>query len=147
MLAAFSEQSPLRMMDDGDTPFVFSSWLHSNKRSEGGRSRTYFNYWHGLIERLLARHDTNVMVTTDPDSPGYISGWICYSMVGDIVVVHYVYIKHGFRKLGWARMLADAVGLNASSRVIYTTTNKKARKLAGKFAQAEYVELERWLND
>lgn len=101
-------------------PFVFSSWLKSH-RNEGDNKHmandVYFARMQHRINSLLHRSAT--IVAHNPDDAGQIYGWMCFE--GPPPVIHYVYVKYPFRRLGVARRLfAIANPIGAPIRVTHT---------------------------
>lgn len=94
-----------------DAAFIFSTWL----RSYAGSSyfarkiprKTFFAYHHQIIERIIARNAT-VLVATPEDDPSTILGYL----VHEGPVLHYIYTKGPFRRLGIASRLIKESGLD-----------------------------------
>lgn len=86
----------------GDVPFVLNSWLQSFARAPFARLVPVDAYWRGhheLVLSVLGRSETRVACSpTDTDA---IMGW----SVTAPGVVHYVYVKFPYRRLGIARRL------------------------------------------
>lgn len=98
----------IRNGNEGDLPFVFSSWLESYKDSKlarAVRTTTYLQRHHELVERLLERPDVRLRVAHPVGDPVVILGWA----VVEGSTLHYVLVKHQFRGHGLARSLVGAV--------------------------------------
>lgn len=115
----------LRPGNKADESFYYSSWLKSFRDASlvSGISNTvYYSRFHDLIENLLNDPLTAVVVACSPDDPEQIFGY-CVATIADTGnVLHWVYIKHPFRKFGIARDMVGKV-----SPVVHTT---KARPSA-----------------
>ena len=118
-----------------DRAFVLSSWLRSYRYgSSFGRSfrnAEFFPGHHDVAERVLARSST--VVAHLPDSPGVILGFL----VHEPAVLHYVYVKEQFRRLGIAWTLLAAAHLPAAFR--YTHATDDWQRLRSRFPSASYL--------
>jgi hypothetical protein len=139
----------LRHLAPGDEALIFNSWLKSYK-SQQDRDDTglpgwmYWRYYHEKIESLLKSAETRVLC--DMDLPSFIFGWICFERAPAFSVVHYIYVKSGFRRIGLARMMITQADLDCSS-VVYTFQSKTAKDLAAaKCEAAEFVPIDKWLD-
>lgn len=126
-------QAPVTIRDGGerDQAFVYSSWLQSYRSSAFARpipTHTYFDRHHAVLERILARPTTRIVVATPEDAPAVILGWAVTEgllrgsardgAAGPVLItpttstptLHYVYVKEQFRKLGIARQLVTRLG-------------------------------------
>lgn len=124
-------QVRLRKARAGDVGFITSSWLKSLRDSTtywGVENRDYYTHHHNVLARLLAR--CAVFVAVLDDDPDHIVGFICYEVYQGAIVIHYVYIKFGFRKLGIADMVVRRI-LEEEERVgkcdvLYTAKTEKS---------------------
>jgi len=91
----------------------------------------------------LVRAETCVLC--DADEPDVIFGWICYEHAPTFTVVHYIYVKNAFRKIGLARRMVGGVGLDVG-RVVYTYSCRTARELSAKCEVAEFIPIDKWLS-
>lgn len=74
--------------------------------------RVYYHCVYGRINALLER--ARFLVLAQEDDPEHVYGWICY----EPGVAHYVYIKTPFRRMGFARELVEAAGLDPATMCI-----------------------------
>lgn len=82
-----------------DGRFLADSWLRSYQGSYHVKRvppDLYFDRHRRVMARLIARSET--LVAVDASDPLTIWGWIC-GEPGEHAVVHYVYVKDGFRKV------------------------------------------------
>ena len=124
----------LRAADEGDVEFIFSSWLKSYRGSllfSKVQSSIYFPEMHKLIEKLLTNFP--VIVACSSEDPSQIFGWICAGEVQGIFCLHYIYVKHTYRKLGVAKLLFNSFKHDVGSMGLYTHTTKLAEQLAPKY--------------
>jgi len=102
----------VRPATSDDIAFIFSTWLHNFKSGSLFAKRipyaVFFQNHHRVLERILARPEVQSLVACPSDSPDTIVGYLIHE--GN--VVHYVYVKGAFRKLGVARALAVAAKLD-----------------------------------
>jgi GNAT superfamily N-acetyltransferase len=90
-----------------DAPLVFSTWLRSYQGAPAVRripTQFYFEGQAGVIKRLIDR--SAVSVACSPEDPDQIFGWICMEEPDNSdPVLHYVHVKHVFRRMGVAKAL------------------------------------------
>lgn len=97
----------IRPMTVGDEGFIFNSWLRSFRKSVDMESKAYYLFQHRKIEKLL--RDSRVLMAVSEDDPDQIFGWVCFAPFEDEYIVHYLYVKATFRKLGIGRRLFEAL--------------------------------------
>lgn len=97
----------IRQANEEDHPFILNSWLisyyagsHLDKVVE---SQLYFTNQTEIIERILENHKPNIHVACLPEFPKQILGWLCSD--GYLNAIHYVYVKHPYRRFGIANLL------------------------------------------
>jgi hypothetical protein len=121
-------QMAIRLADESDQGLIFSSWLKSYRKSAstlGLTNEIYFDGQREIIRRLLSKAQVRLLVSRD--DPSHIYGWACMDLTGNLPVLHYVYIKHTYRKLGLTRLLLSDL---MESPVIYSHPGAFAEKLA-----------------
>lgn len=103
----------LRAGVETDHAFIFSTLLRCFKHSSGFAKRiperTFFTHHHQAIEKLLARATTRVLVVCDPTEANVIWGYA----IGEPGIIHFVYVKKVFRRMGIAGALLADVDVNA----------------------------------
>lgn len=111
----------IRPAVEADLPFVRNSWLRNyHEHGEGARhvpNDVYFangGQW-GVVERCL-RGGTTVVATPQDDEQS-ILGWACAGHG----VLHYVYTKAPFRRLGVARAVLAKFNFNPSPNCTHWT--------------------------
>lgn len=86
-----------------DVPFIFATWLkglyHGNAYYSEIEKEAYFSNYHKVLEHVLARADTFVVCLAD--APDVILGY----SVTEGPVLHWVFVKKSWRRLGIARWL------------------------------------------
>jgi GNAT superfamily N-acetyltransferase len=121
----------LRLITKDDHPSIFSDWLRSGRKARafvGITSQVYFFWQHLVVERLLDPDAQCVwLVACAADDPTKIYGWLCGSradsLAGDQAILHYVYVKKLYRRLGIARRLVEALRGSAEVLVITCLTD------------------------
>jgi GNAT superfamily N-acetyltransferase len=111
-----------------DAPFIFSSWLKSYRQSEAVKGLSddiYFDGQRSVINRILLR--SACLVAVDPDDASHLYGFICFEEHYPNPVLHYVYVKQAYRKLGVASLL---MGEMFNLPIIYSHEGTFKSKLA-----------------
>jgi len=130
-----SEKLPilLRPANAADVGFLFNAWLKSFRNSEFASSipnEIYYSEHHKVIENLLQNYQ--VVIACNQEDTSQIYGFICAGLTDTIFTVHYLYVKHTFRKLGIATELLNSFGRNSEYVGIYTHKTKASTSLAKK---------------
>jgi GNAT superfamily N-acetyltransferase len=101
----------LRKATRADIQFITSGWLKSFRNApfvRGVPNGVYYYYHHKILEELLPR--AQVMVACSEADHNQLLGFICAEkMDGDVLIVHYVYVKQLLRKQGIARFMLDTL--------------------------------------
>lgn len=112
----------VRPADQSDVSFIFNSWLRSFKKSNQVKevnAHIYYENQHKVIETLLKR--CTVMVGVNPEDATQIYGYSVCEVIDGVNVIHYVYVKELFRRLGIGRELVKACGIDLkASAACYT---------------------------
>lgn len=98
-----------------DEPFVYSSWLKSFRASKtnfGQTGRIYHANQSAKISSILERDTTRAIVACDPEDPEHIFAHIVFEVFHSAIVIHYIYVKESYRRLGLAHALLEFVILN-----------------------------------
>jgi len=86
-----------------DLSFIYSTWLNSfyyDSWTKSIRKSVYFNNYKKVLDRLLNETVISIACLIEDDS--VILGY----MVSEPEIIHYVYVKEAFRKMGIAKSLA-----------------------------------------
>jgi GNAT superfamily N-acetyltransferase len=99
----------LRSPNPSDLPFIINSWTESYKDSKYNPiyGPAYFYYFRLLLNRLIPK--SLITVICNPDDPDQIYGWGCYTITDNQLIVHWIYIKYTFRKLGLGTFLLNTL--------------------------------------
>lgn len=90
-----------------DINFIFNSWLKSYRNSDFAKkipNDVYFSEHKEKITAILT--NSTVLVACNPDTPSQIFGYLVMSQE-PVTVLHYVYVKYPYRKLGIARRMVE----------------------------------------
>lgn len=94
-----------RQANGDDLNFIYSTWLDSfHDDSCFGRmsfNRMFYNFYRHVIDLILSKPDTKVLVATVKEEPLVILSFLVF----EPKVIHYVYTKMPFRRLGLASSL------------------------------------------
>lgn len=129
------EEITLRDGTSDDLPFIYATWLRSQRKQGDNsqiRNRTYFEQKAIEIRRLIS--SAQVIVASSPEDQAQIFGYLVGSSLKSLQVIHYVYVKTAFRKLGIATNMAthfsgpsfmkEEVGITSMGPVIATIKDR-----------------------
>lgn len=133
----------LRPAEPGDRGYVLQTWLESYRQSPWAHQLPEFAYWSrfghvGLVEDVAFR--SPVVVACLPETPSFIYGWCCHSAVPPEPVLHYMFVRHEFRRQGFGRLLWEAA--QRPLRISHVTPDG-SRMLSGLGVNPEFVNLYR----
>lgn len=108
-----SQQPPvsIRVAELADIPFIFNSWLKSYRDAPAVKNvpnTIYFSEHHKVIEHILNAKGLMILVACNPDDRDQICGYIVGELSENDSIVHWLYCKHPFRKMGIGRALEAA---------------------------------------
>ena len=95
----------IRLYIPQDIYFIFNSWLKSYRHSLFANKisdKDYYKYQHFLIEEILARPTTQVIVACDKLDENVLFGYLVTekSPIEEREVLHYAFVKQSFQHLG-----------------------------------------------
>lgn len=116
----------LRGPQKSDINFILSSWLKSFYSSKYNLINDQFffapDYWKYM--KLLIQHIINkslITVLVNPEDTDQIYGWACYQIIDSKLIIHWVYVKYTFRKLGFGKHIYNALlNLISDKEIIIT---------------------------
>ena len=127
-------QVRLRPATPEDVNFIFSSWLKSFRNSLSASkiaNPVYFSEHHKLIEQLL--RSSKVIIACNNDDSNQLYGYVVAGEVEGIFALHFLYVKHTFRRLGIGRILLNAFPREPGAAGIYTHYTRNMEDIAPKF--------------
>ena len=91
-----------------DEGFIYNSWLKSLHESSPWakyiRSQIFYNNHKKVLAKILS--ESGVLIACNPEMPDQIFGYGVYQpSSGGVAVIHYLYVKHPYRKLGIGKEL------------------------------------------
>ncbi len=114
--------------------FVFKSWIRSFVKSPwaGPYSRAVkVEATKNTIVDLLQQDDCHVVLACNPEDPNQLYGFVCFER-GEQPVLHYVYVKDFFRRMGVGSDLVAVARGGSPDQLLYThKTPVSARFLPG----------------
>ncbi len=118
----------IRAATEADLTFVRSSWFESYRHG-GFAPQVAFPVYregqHNIIEGCLRRGRTLVaFATVVPDE---VCSWVC---VEGSRIIHYVYTKQAYRKMGIARKLVEKASVDSLTE--HTHDTRAGRSLAAR---------------
>lgn len=117
-------------------PFVRDSWLRSQWAADmrGKMLRgDFFRAQGARIDRILPR--SSVITAVAPAVPDEVLGYVVLQPSRDDPIVHWLYVKHAFRRLGIATQLAQAASRCSPGAIHYSHKgDARGKKLAMRFA-------------
>lgn len=102
----------VRPKTDNDMSFIYSSWLRSNRGSVMSTkipNNTYYHEHKKVINFLLKEREISIDILCSKDDPDHILGFISY----ENGIIHFLYIKYSYRKMGFANFLLEKVSNNS----------------------------------
>jgi len=113
----------IRAYEPSDEGFVLKSWLKSYRTAPANfrlRDREYYEERMPLVKHLVDRG--RVLLAVDVEDPDLAFGWVCYEKN----VLHYVYVKEAFRRLGIATELFEhSINIDGAEPVYLTHMHRK----------------------
>lgn len=101
----------IRPATSEDLPYIVTTWVRSFRESPYAGlvpNHLYYSVYEATVTDILARGAT-LLVACSTDDPDYIVGFACWEHVPGRFhsrhIVHYVFVREKFRRLGIARRL------------------------------------------
>jgi GNAT superfamily N-acetyltransferase len=119
----------IRKMAPGDRALVASSWTHGARGASA--------WWHGdEYARAASRGVDGLLdrcacwVLANPDDINRILGWTCVGTSGVTPVVHWIWVREDWRRLGLARRLLAHVLTETTARLAVSGWSRMGSDLA-----------------
>lgn len=126
-----------------DFPFIVSSWAKSYKMMSYFAKRvnheTFFVHHPQIISGILDLPMTKVHVAVSPDDPDQIIGYCVASAVRapdedkQAVVLHYIFVKKEFQKVGVGKRLVSELNIRDGDEVSFTHWTYPVDELTKKY--------------
>lgn len=124
----------IRKATEEDIPFIFNSWLKSYRNSMFAKpiaNQIYFTEHHKVIENIVKHNE--VLVACSNQDPSEVYGYCCAGRVDGIFSVHYVYVKHSFRRMGIGKTLLSNFNYDPTLASLFTHHTRIGDKLSQKY--------------
>ncbi len=125
----------IRPVTNDDVPFIFNSWLRCFRESglfaRSVPNTVYFQNHHKILQKLAKR--ATIYVADNPDDPTQLFGYICAEYIDNIFVIHFMYVKHDFRKLGIGKALLNSFNHDLATASCCSHLTKMAEKFLLKY--------------
>lgn len=121
----------LRKPHSEDIPFIFNSWLKSYRPSIQVKNipqNIFYGEHHRFLEKIMKRAEC--IIACNPDDTNHIFGYVVYEIITGVLVVHYVYVKQDYRRLGVCNYLLEAAGRKRGEPFAYTHETYIGHKLS-----------------
>lgn len=129
----------LRGVTQEDWAYLYATWLKHYKFSSDFAKRIphsiFFHKHHLLIGSILRKKETVTLIAYPKDSPEIIVGYITYEKPSTRPVIHFIYVKRAFRKMGVARELIEVLDL---SRGVFTHWTEDTDWIVRKVPSLQY---------
>lgn len=105
-----------------DERFVIASWLSSWRDANAAgliQHEDWFDVMWPQLQKALARPDVQTLVAYETDEADHVAdlyGFITADVAASTPLLYYCYTKQAYRRMGVARRLFAAVGLDPRSR-------------------------------
>jgi len=118
----------MRAPNTEDTNFIFNSWLKSYRSSNFAKDQcnvVFFENYKKVVSDLIER--SLITIVCNPEDDNHLYGYIVFeNLPGNNLLVHYLYVKHTYRKQGIAKQLVGSV--RTSSNPILTSHHTQVCK-------------------
>ena len=126
-------QAKLRKAQETDVSFIFKNWLASHRYSDECKrmnNEVYYRRFKSILTKILT--DSDIMICCNPEDENQNYGFICFKMIDDIPVIHYVYVKYLFRHHGLCKLMISYV-TDVKKPMMCTFANTFNRYIRGKW--------------
>lgn len=136
-----------------DRVFIVSAWSSSYKAANAAgmiASEDWSTIMHRQIEKLLALPSVRTLVAFERSDPGFVYGFIVGDpdpqtrMVGTppspltAPAVFYAYVKEPFRRVGIARGMFGALGIDPEATFFYACRTSVVSRVVDKIPRARW---------
>ena len=126
-----------RVVQPKDLNLIYSTWLRSYRQQPAARNMsndTFFYHHKQIIEKILSKPNTVVTIICSHEDPDHIYGYSVVEKYNGAAIIHYVYVKHSYRKLGLAKdVLTQSIPNLGSTLTFVTHESRNHSKLKDKF--------------
>jgi hypothetical protein len=131
----------IRLATERDLPFVFSSWLNHYKNFSSFarriRKELFMKTHHKVVELILLRSSTKLWIATPKGEPDVIVGFLAAERFSDTQVVHFIFVKEAFRRLGIAQAMMKEAEISIDT-LTFTHWTYEVDSIAKRFPEIVY---------
>ena len=112
----------LRHAEKADEGFIYSTWLKSYRQSDWAKDMSndvFFNTHKEIVMDLIEK--ATVMMIVDEEDDQHLIGYVCYETVGVHSLIHFVYVKFNYRKLGLLSAVISSLNLLKKDKINFIT--------------------------
>lgn len=110
----------IRSYDEKDLPLIYKSWLVSFRDSNHLESvidkQIYFGNHKRIIAKILDK--STCLIAANPEDDNHILGYIVFDKHNGLKILHYIYVKAPYRRLGIANFLRKFAFTNESHPIV-----------------------------
>ena len=122
----------IREAENRDINFIKNSWQKNFASSmKHVPLQIYHKNQDKLITKLMGR--STCYVACNPEDFYQIFGWILFDTLEDLGILHYIYVKHPFRRYGIASVMLGLIKYDKSYPIIATHYSHGLDDLKKKF--------------
>lgn len=128
-------QITFRPATQDDVNFIFNSWLKSFRGgtlATGVSNPIYYAQHHRLIEGICK--SAQILVAVNAADLAQIFGYVAYEPMEGMNVVHYIYVKEPYRRLGLGKLLLEQAKIDAKKPFFCTHRTNVMRFLERRYA-------------
>jgi len=115
----------LRPPTSEDTNFIFNSWLKSYRSSDFAKAQcneVFFSNYKKIVNAIINRSMVTMICSKEDDN--HLFGYAVFEhLPSDNLLLHYIYIKHTYRKSGFAKHLIEQVRRSSNPILVSHITN------------------------
>lgn len=138
-----------RPAEPGDMPLIIDAWLKGYRTSHAAGlipMHQFRRVYSEAVQWVMARPDAETWVAYNPNidrsTRADLHGWCCVEKRPcKPPLVHYVHVKQGRRRMGMARALLRAAGVNPSGPFVYTSKTPVVTRLKASIPRAKFNPL------
>jgi hypothetical protein len=120
----------LRPPKPEDLSFIYNSWLKSMRDGPAFANLTHTVFYKELHDRMEAvLKTTQVVIACAPGEDDIIYGYGLGEPIGDLLAIHYLYVKHSFRAFGIGKALEAELLKIPHSEVAFSSWTKGTKSL------------------
>ena len=123
-----------RAIQDSDKNFIFSTWLKSHRATQDNKrmvNSVYYTNFSEIVTNILTT--CSVKVACEPGDNDHIYGYIAYRYIDEMPVVHFVYVKQTYRRLGIMDHLITSLVKDKDIPVVCTFTSEVYDKIKQRY--------------